>query len=93
MLREFVVHYTPLLILAVSIVFALAKIYILSSSGVRRNLFRVFLGSLEVLSEDVIKNTFEQELQHYFKSSNRVNALFYSTIGLIIVIYLLMVVI
>jgi hypothetical protein len=92
-LRELIVQYAPLAILAVLFVFALAKIYIISSSGVKHNLFRIFFGSLEVLSDHVIKNTFEEELQHYYKSSNRVNALFYCTIGLIIAVYVLMIII
>jgi hypothetical protein len=90
MLRELIVQYAPLSILAVLVVFALAKFYIISSSGIRHHMFRIFVGSLEVLSRQQIKNTFEEELKHYYKSSNRVNTLFYSTIGLIVMVYLLM---
>lgn len=90
MFRELIVQYTPYAIVAVAVIFILAKYYIITASGIRHEKFRIFFGSFEVLSKQVIKNTFETELRHYLKSSNRVNTLFYSTIGMIIAAYLLM---
>lgn len=88
MLQSIVNTYAPFVIIAIALLFACIKFYQIRHKGLHENSMQIFVASLNILSEQEIKNTFHNELKQYYKSSNRINAWFYVTISFLVLSYL-----
>lgn len=79
----------PALILVLIALFAIVKVSIISVS-LHKNYFSLFFNSLLFFNRVTIRNTFHEKLKEYYKKSNKVNAIFYVLIVIVLALYLLM---
>lgn len=79
----------PALILILIALFAIVKVSIISVS-LHKNYFSLFFNSLLFFNRVTIRNTFHEKLKEYYKKSNKVNAIFYVLIVVVLALYLLM---
>jgi len=79
----------PALILVLIALFAIVKVSIISVS-LHKNYFSLFFNSLLFFNRVTIRNTFHEKLKAYYKKSNKVNAIFYVLIVVVLALYLLM---
>jgi hypothetical protein len=87
MLHYYLTEYTPYIIYAILGLFAFIKIVSIKTAGFRYS-GQLFVESFTIYSEQSIKNTFHKHLKNYYKSSNKINMLFYSLIGFLVFIYI-----
>jgi hypothetical protein len=90
MLREYIVHYTPYAVLGVIALYAVTKLYYMSRRGLKENYVQLLVGSIILFSEQDIKNTFRENLKRYYKSSNKINSFYYTTLIFIAGVYIFM---
>lgn len=79
----------PALILVLIALFAIVKVSIISVS-LHKNYFSLFFNSLMFFNRVTIRNTFHEKLKAYYKKSNKVNAIFYVLIVVVLALYVLM---
>lgn len=89
MIRNLIIEMAPALILVLIALFAIVKVSIISVS-LHKNYFSLFFNSLLFFNRVTIRNTFHEKLKAYYKKSNKVNAIFYVLIVVVLALYLLM---
>lgn len=89
MIRDLIIEYSPTLIIALIIIFSVIKVSIISIS-INKNYFSLFLNSFLFINRVTIRNTFHEKLKEFYKRSNNINVVFYTLIGIIVVLYVLM---
>ncbi|HEY9178590.1 MAG TPA: hypothetical protein VIN07_12905 [Flavipsychrobacter sp.] len=89
MIRNLIIDVAPALILVLIALFAIVKVSIISVS-LHKNYFSLFFNSLLFFNRVTIRNTFHEKLKDYYKKSNKVNAVFYVLIAVILALYILM---
>lgn len=89
MIRNLIIEMAPALILVLIALFAIVKVSIISVS-LHKNYFSLFFNSLLFFNRVTIRNTFHEKLKAYYKKSNKVNAIFYVLIVVVLAFYLLM---
>ncbi|MBW7914850.1 MAG: hypothetical protein H3C54_14370 [Taibaiella sp.] len=89
MIRNLIIEMAPALILVLIALFAIVKVSIISVS-LHKNYFSLFFNSLLFFNRVTIRNTFHEKLKAYYKKSNKVNAIFYVLIVIVLALYLLM---
>ena len=89
MIRNLIIEMAPALILVLIALFAIVKVSIISVS-LHKNYFSLFFNSLLFFNRVTIRNTFHEKLKEYYKKSNKVNAIFYVLIVIVLALYLLM---
>ncbi len=89
MIRNLIIDIAPLLIIAIIGLFAIVKVSIISVN-LHKNYISLFFNSLLFYNKVTIRNTFHEKLKDYYRKSNKVNALFYATIAIILALYILM---
>lgn len=70
-------EYIPIIIVGLAGVFACIKVIYIRLAGLRHNTSQIFLESFGIYSKQSIRNTFHKHLKNYYKSSNKINKLFY----------------
>lgn len=90
MIQDFIVHHAKLLVAILVITFLLLKFALIRMYGLREEVFRLFQLTLGFMSKVVVDNTYFEDLQKYYKVSNRVNLFFYLAIILVIVSYVVL---
>ncbi len=89
MIRNLIVEIAPAIILVLIALFAIVKVSIISVN-LNKNYFSLFFNSLLFVNRVTIRNTFHEKLKDYYKKSNKVNAIFYVLIAIVLALYLLM---
>lgn len=87
MLRDFFVFHSKPIILGLILVFILLKWLLIFLYGVKGDRIRLFFITLSILSKSVVDNTFYEDLQSYYRVSNKVNKYFYLTIAILGALY------
>jgi hypothetical protein len=89
MIRNLIIDIAPALIMVLIALFAIVKVSIISVS-LHKNYFSLFFNSLLFFNKVTIRNTFHEKLKAYYKKSNKVNAIFYVLIVIVLALYVLM---
>ena len=89
MLRNIILSYAPLVLLALWLLFATVKFLYLRTKGLWQKNPELLWTSMLPYSKQEIKNAYHREVKHYYKFSNRVNKRFYIIIVFLIGLYLL----
>lgn len=89
MIRNLIIEMAPAIIMVLIALFAIVKVSIISVS-LNKNYFSLFFNSLLFFNRVTIRNTFHEKLKAYYKKSNKVNAIFYVLIVVVLAFYLLM---
>lgn len=89
MIRNLIIEIAPAIILVLIALFAIVKVSIISVN-LNKNYFSLFFNSLLFVNRVTIRNTFHEKLKDYYKKSNKVNAIFYVLIVIVLALYLLM---
>ncbi len=87
MIRNLIVENGPYFLGFIVLCFILTKIYLLFSKGLGRNFTELFYLSLIPISKQGIKNTFQEKVKKYYKTSNKVNYIFYGFFALAALLY------
>lgn len=90
MLRDFIIEYFPLGINVTISLLILVKIIAILSAGIKRGYFSLLIRSLIPYSKQFIKNTNDERLSGYLKVSNKLNYFFYSIVGTLAIVYVMM---
>ena len=90
MIRDLIIEVTPLLVAALILLFIAVKMFAISRS-LNKNYISLFFTSLMFFNRVTIRNTFHEQLKKYYKKSNTINMVFYSAIGVLMLVYALMV--
>jgi len=77
MIRNLIVDNGPYILVLIILCFILSKVYLLFSKGLGKNFTELFYLSLIPISKQGIKNTFQEKVKKYYKTSNKVNYFFY----------------
>lgn len=88
MIRELITEYAYLVIALLVITFIIIKFVVIRIYGLKEEPLNVFMISLRILGRPVIDNTYFDQLQKYYKLSNRINKLFYGVIVFIAFLFL-----
>lgn|GEM_PF-1131773 len=87
MLRNLIVFNAKPAILGLILIFVILKALMIYLHGVKGHFLRTFFMSLSILGRGVIDNTFYENLQKYYRVSNKINKFFYVVIILLGVLY------
>ncbi len=90
MIRSAVIELFAETLIALVLLFAIIKFALMYTIKVRGGYLVLFFGTMQIFSRQSIRNTFDGGMKKYMRISNKVNMAFYSVIGVILVIYLLM---
>lgn len=89
MIRDLIIDLSPILIVALLVLFTVIKLYMIVSE-LKKDYLSVFFSSLGFINKVQIRNTFHEKLKAYYKRSNQINTIFYPAITLVLVVYMLM---
>lgn len=89
MIYHFVVDHAKLIVLGLVISFVIIKYFLINAYGLKEKQFHLFIISMNLFSKPVIQNTYPEELQRYYKVSNKINLAFYIAASLVVVMYIL----
>ena len=86
MLYNFLVENIPLAIFCTIGIFAFVKLITVKTTHLPDST-HLFVESFGLYSEQYIRNTFHKNLKKYYKSSNKINALFYLFLAVMVGLY------
>jgi len=89
MINEFIIDYAKMAILVLVLLFIIIKFAIIKVYGFREQQFHLFIVSMNLFSRAVIENTYSEELQGYYRVSNKLNLFFYIVAMLLVAAYVL----
>lgn len=89
MIRDLIIRMSPMFIVVLIVVFSIIKVSIISI-GMNRNYFSLFFNSFLFFSKVTIRNTFHEKLKDFYRRSNKINAVFYALIAIVLAFYFLM---
>lgn len=89
MINDLVTEYAKPAISALIFLFIIIKLIMIKMYGFKDNRAHLFIISMNLFSRPVIENTYSEELQGYYRMSNKVNLAFYATTILILILYVL----
>ncbi len=87
MLIDIIIQHALLIFLYILGVFVLVKAALVFLSGVGGD-FGLFLGTFAIFNSNDIKNTFDDRLRKFLKTSNAVNRVFYVVLAINLFVYL-----
>lgn len=89
MIKDLIIRYSPAIIVLLVILFTVVKVSIISVK-LNKSYFRLFFSSFVFYNRIAIRNTFHEQLKSFYKKSNKINAIFYTLIILVLAVYYLM---
>ncbi len=89
MINEFVIDYAKMAILVLALLFIIIKFAVIQVYGFKEQPFHLFIVSMNLFGRAVIANTYSEELQGYYRVSNKVNLVFYIAAIILVVVYVL----
>ncbi len=90
MYRSLILDYTVYFVVAIIVIAILIKLIKLSSVNDHSNRINLFLRSFRYYSMPVLRNMVSKPGQEYLRFNNKLNAIAYIAIGVILLLYLLM---
>lgn len=83
MIRDYAPFFFKVALTVVPLSFIIAKLLIMVLAKVKHNYLSVFVNSMMIYSHQQIRNTFDGRMKKYLRLSNRVNTVFYASLGAI----------
>lgn len=91
MLRDFIIGIFPIAMVTLIGLLILIKIVVLVLAEVKQNKTSILMRSFLPYSNQAIRNTFNKQLEDYYRISNKINYFFYTAASSVAGVYLLMV--
>lgn len=89
MIRAHILQYAPIVFIILVGLFAFLKLVFINVYGLREDPLGLYIDSFRIYSSQAVKNTFYKKLKKYYKTSNSINAIFYSVFVLLWMVYFL----
>jgi hypothetical protein len=90
MIKNYVIDFFDIVFISVLLVFVIVKIFVMMRMNVKVGVIDIFFSSLLIYDKQSVKNTFDEDLQRYYRVSNKINKGFYFLFIGLIALYFLM---
>jgi hypothetical protein len=90
MIKSYVVDFFDIAFISILLIFIFLKLMVMLRMKVKDSFIGIFVSSLLIYDKQSVKNTFNEDLQRYFRLSNKINRGFYLLLLALVILYLLM---